>query len=91
MKVIAKTGREDIATVYIAEFEGNRRIEFVESVQPPLPIEKKWVLIISSLFGCCVNCRFCDAGGGYGGKLSKSELLSQIDYMVKNRYTRQQI
>ena len=86
MKVLAKTGREDIAIVYIAEFDSKKRIEFVESIQPPLSREKKWVLIISSLFGCCINCQFCDAGGNYEGKLSKSELLAQIDYMVKSRY-----
>jgi len=86
MKVIAKTGREDIATVYIAEFKDGKRVEFVESIQPPLKREQKWVLIISSLFGCCVNCKFCDAGGNYEGKLSKQQLISQIDYMVKTRY-----
>ena len=86
MKVIAKTGKEDLATVYIAEFASKKRVEFVESIQPPLSREKKWVLIISSLFGCCINCQFCDAGGNYEGKLSKNELLAQIDYMVKNRY-----
>jgi len=86
MKVLAKTGREDIATVYIAEFDNKKRVEFVESIQPPLSREEKWVLIISSLFGCCINCQFCDAGGNYEGKLSKNELLAQIDYMVKNRY-----
>ncbi len=86
MKVVAKTGTENIATVYIAKFNDNKNVEFVESIQPPLPREKKWVLIISSLFGCCINCRFCDAGGDYKGILTKNELLAQIDYMVKNRY-----
>lgn len=86
MKVNAKTGRDDIATVYVAEFDGGKRVEFVESIQPPLTREKKWVLVISSLFGCCVNCKFCDAGGDYQGKLSKEELFAQIDYIVKNRY-----
>jgi 23S rRNA (adenine2503-C2)-methyltransferase len=86
MKVLAKTGRDDIATVYVAEFGGKKRIEFVESIQPPLKREEKWVLIISSLFGCCINCQFCDAGGNYYGKPTKDELLAQIDYMVVNRY-----
>lgn len=86
MKVIAKTGREDIATVYIAEFENGKRVEFTESIQPPLTREQKWVIIISSLFGCCINCQFCDAGGNYTGKLSKEQLFAQIDYPVKNRY-----
>lgn len=86
MKILGKTGREDIATVYVGEFLGNKRVEFVESVQPPIPRDKKWVLIISSLFGCCVNCSFCDAGGNYQGKLSYNELLSQIDFLIKKRY-----
>jgi len=86
MQVIAKTGTEDIATVYVARFDNDKCVEFVESIQPPLPREKKWVLIISSLYGCCINCRFCDAGGNYKGVIKKNELLAQIDYMVKNRY-----
>lgn len=86
MKVLAKTGREDLATVYIAEFDGGKRVEFTESIQPPLTRKEKWVIIISSLFGCCVNCLFCDAGGNYRGKLSKEQLFAQIDYPVKNRY-----
>jgi 23S rRNA (adenine2503-C2)-methyltransferase len=87
MKILAKTGREDLANVYIAETPSGKRIEFVESVQPPIPREKKWVLIISSLFGCCVGCTFCDAGGNYQGKLSKDELFAQIDFLIRNRYS----
>jgi 23S rRNA (adenine2503-C2)-methyltransferase len=86
MKIQAKAGRDDIATVYIAETEEGKQIEFVESVQPPLTREEKWVLIVSSLFGCPVKCRFCDAGGSYQGILSKEQIFSQIDYMVKKHY-----
>jgi 23S rRNA (adenine2503-C2)-methyltransferase len=85
MKIISKIGRDDIANVYLAEING-KKIEFVESVQPPIPREKKWVLIISSLCGCPVKCKFCDAGGFYSGKLSSEELLAQIDFMVKKRF-----
>jgi 23S rRNA (adenine2503-C2)-methyltransferase len=86
MKVIARTGREDIAVVYIAEMDGGRRIEFVESVQPPIPREEKWVLIVSTLFGCPVRCRFCDAGSRYHGPLPARGMIAQIDYMVERRY-----
>jgi len=85
LKIIAKAGRDDIATVYIAEING-KKIEFVESIQPPIPREKKWVLIISSLYGCPVKCKFCDAGGNYQGKMSKDELLCQIDFLVQKRF-----
>lgn len=91
MKILAKAGRDDLATVYIAENNRGSRIEFVESVQPPVPRDKKWVLIVSSLFGCPVKCRFCDAGGCYSGKLSEEDLFFQIDYMIKNRFQDEKI
>ncbi|MBS3819687.1 radical SAM protein [bacterium] len=86
MKIRAKTEESDIATVYIGEFEENKRVEFVESVQPPIPKEKKWVLLVSSMFGCPVKCRFCDCGIEYNGKLSYAQLLAQIDYLVDKYY-----
>ena len=86
MKTIARTGDDNIAMVYVAEMDGGKLVEFVESVQPPLPREKKWVLIVSTLYGCPVGCRFCDAGEYYRGKLTKNEIISQIDYLVRSRF-----
>ncbi|MGQ9534845.1 MAG: radical SAM protein [bacterium] len=86
MKIIGRTGREDIAIVYIAEMKKGFYSEFVESVQPPLPREEKWVLIVSTLYGCPVRCKICDAGGVYKGKLSADEILEQIDFLVRNRF-----
>jgi len=86
MRVKAWTGSDDVAKVYIAEADGGRHIEFVESVEPPLPRSEKWVLIVSTLFGCPGGCRFCDAGGSYGGKLAAEEILFQTDYMIDRRY-----
>ena len=92
MRILAKAGREDIAIIYIAEMgekgrgEGKNLVEFVESVQPPIPREEKWVLIVSTLFGCPVGCAFCDAGRNYRGKLSREEILSQIDFLITNRF-----
>ena len=85
MDVVYKTENSDIATVYIGDFGENRFAEFVESVQPPTPLEKKWVLIISTLFVCPVGCRMCDAGKFYGGKISVEEIFSEIDYPVIKR------
>ena len=86
MHIVAKTGNKDIATVFIAETDNGKLVEFVESVQPPIPRHEKWVLIISTSYGCPVGCRFCDAGGYYQGKLSKDEIFSQIDYLIKARF-----
>jgi 23S rRNA (adenine2503-C2)-methyltransferase len=86
MKIVASTGTDDIARVYIADFGDGRLVEFVESVQPPLPRREKWVLIVSTLFGCPVGCLMCDAGHAYRGKLSKADLFAQIDFLVKKRF-----
>lgn len=86
MKIICQTGRDDIAFVYVAELADGKRVEFVESIQPPIPREKKWVLIISTLHGCPVRCRFCDAGGWFQGALRADEMLGQIDFLVGQRY-----
>jgi 23S rRNA (adenine2503-C2)-methyltransferase len=86
MKVIASTGREDIAMVYIAELKQGKLVEFVEAVQPPIPRDKKWVLLVSTMYGCPVGCAMCDAGGFYHGKVSKEDIFAQIDYMVRKHY-----
>ncbi len=86
MKILNSAGREGLATAYVAEIGAGRLIEFAESVQPPLPLAEKWVLMISSLFGCPIRCAFCDAGGHYEGKLSKSEIFEQLDFLVERRF-----
>ncbi|MBN1667301.1 MAG: hypothetical protein JW862_09430, partial [Anaerolineales bacterium] len=82
MKVVASAGREDIAVVYVAEVEPGRFLEFVEAVQPPKPRHEKWVLMISTLYGCPVGCAMCDAGGYYHGRVTRQDLLAQIDHVV---------
>lgn len=91
MKVVYRTEHSEIATVFVGDFGGDRYAEFVESVQPPFKIEKKWVLIVSTLFGCPVGCKMCDAGKFYGGKLSEEEIFSQIDYPVLLRFPQRSI
>ena len=86
MKVVASTGNEDIAMVYIVETSSGNLVECVESVQPPLPREKKWVLLVSTMFGCPIGCLMCDAGGYYHGKPTKDEIIAQIDFLVDKRF-----
>lgn len=85
MEIVAKYGRDDLAILYIAQEDG-KFIEFVESLQPPVPRDKKWVLILSTMFGCPVKCSMCDAGTYYHGKISYDVMYKQIDYMVSKRY-----
>ena len=85
MKVVASAGNQDIAMVYVVEFpEG--LVECVEAIQPPRSREEKWVLMISTLFGCPISCQMCDAGGHYRGKLTEEEMFSQIQYLIDQRY-----
>jgi 23S rRNA (adenine2503-C2)-methyltransferase len=86
VKVIASTGREDIAVVYIVETRSGGLVECVEAAQPPIPRDIKWVLLVSTMYGCPVSCPMCDAGGAYRGKLSAEEILAQIDFLVRKRY-----
>ena len=86
MKVIASTGRDDIAVVYILDYGGERLVECVEALQPPFSREDKWILLVSVMYGCPVRCMMCDAGGFYSGKLSAEEIFHQIDFLVRRRY-----
>ncbi len=86
IKVHASAGKEDIAMVYIVETSSGNLVECVESVQPPLPREKKWVVLVSTMFGCPIGCIMCDAGGYYHGKPTRDEILAQIDFLVEKRF-----
>jgi len=86
MKIVASTGREDVAVVYIVEYPDGKLLECVESLQPPLPREEKWVLLISTMFGCPVGCTMCDAGGHYEGKPSSEQIFAQLDFLVYQRF-----
>ena len=86
MKVVAAAGKADLAVVYIGKMRDDRFVEFVESIQPPIPRKKKWVLIVSSLFGCPIGCSFCDGGITYKGKLSRKEIFAQIDFPIRKRF-----
>lgn len=86
MKVFSVTGRNDVAMVYMADMGAGRLIEFVEALQPPYERDERWILMVSTLYGCPVRCLFCDAGGGYRGKPTAEEILTQIDYMVDKWY-----
>lgn len=86
MKILAVYGREDIAIVYLGETSKGSFVEFVEALQPPFPISEKWVLIVSTLKGCPVRCKMCDAGGYYEGVLEEDEIMEQVQYMVERRF-----
>ena len=85
MKIIGHRGNPDIATVFLADF-GKRYAEFVESRQPPLSWNEKWVLILSVSFGCPIKCAMCDAGGNFFGHLSAEQMVEQAEFLIRRRF-----
>ena len=83
MRVFAVAGKSELATVYMADMGDGRLLEFVEACQPPYGRDERWILMVSTLYGCPVKCLMCDAGGTYRGKPSADEILAQVDYMVR--------
>jgi 23S rRNA (adenine2503-C2)-methyltransferase len=86
VKIVASTGRPEMAVVYIGELADGRRVEFVEALQPPAPREDKWILLVSTMCGCPVGCKMCDAGGSFGGLLSREAIFDQIDALIRKRF-----
>src|SRR3989338_2639782 len=85
MIITKQLGNEELATVYVGQI-GDNNLEFAESLQPQLPLEEKWVLTISCLYGCPVKCLMCDAGQQYYGNISKEDIFKQIDYSVTKKF-----
>jgi 23S rRNA (adenine2503-C2)-methyltransferase len=86
MRLISSSGNPDLAMVHVAEDDIGRRIEFVDSIQPPRSREEKWVVIVSTMYGCPVGCQICDAGGGYKGKVDAEDMLWQVREAVAQRF-----
>lgn len=80
-RILLKSGRPDLAEVYLARMRGDRKylVEFVDACAVAGGDRReKWVVIISTQFGCPAGCLMCDAGGGYHGDLTADEMIWQI-------------
>lgn len=86
MKIISEQGNPELASVFIAELDDGHNIEFVESIQPPRTRQEKWVNVISTMVGCPVACKMCDAGGGFSRHLTAQELHEQIDILAQSKF-----
>lgn len=85
MQIISQHGDPTLAEVYVARFRSDDRFlaEFVDARDPDIPMERKWVIIVSTQFGCPIACKMCDAGGDYRGNLTADEMIAQIDCIVE--------
>lgn len=84
IKILYSTGDKNLAQVFVARFRNSDRLmaEFVDVCDPKTSSDEKWVIIISTQFGCPIKCAMCDAGGNYNGDLTTEEMLAQIDYII---------
>jgi len=85
MQIVSRQGDPNLAEVYVAKFRGDDRFtaEFVDARDPERDPLYKWVVIVSTQFGCPVACPMCDAGGDYAGDLTAQEIFAQIDHVVE--------
>jgi 23S rRNA (adenine2503-C2)-methyltransferase len=86
VRLKSSSGNPELAMVHVAEDDGGRRLEFVDSIQPPRTREEKWVVIVSTMYGCPVGCQICDAGGDYQGKVDAEGMLWQVRRAVEERF-----
>jgi 23S rRNA (adenine2503-C2)-methyltransferase len=80
MEIVQQTGLRDLATVHVARMRGPEGplVEFVDGLDINHTREEKWIINVSTQFGCPVKCRFCDAAGDYRGNCSAQEILDQV-------------
>ncbi len=84
MEVEGTSGISELATVYVARMRGagGPLVEFVDGLDPRHERGEKWMVNISTQFGCPVGCLFCDAGGDYRGDCTAEEMLDQIRFVL---------
>jgi 23S rRNA (adenine2503-C2)-methyltransferase len=80
MRIVASHGQSDVATVLVGRARGANGplIEFVDGAADGRPRTEKWIINVSTQFGCPIGCLFCDAGGGFQGNCTADEMLSQV-------------
>ncbi len=84
MKIVTLSGEPRVAEVAIAQFRNDPRfmLEIVDGLIPPLDRDEKWLINISTQFGCPVGCPCCDAGFAFVGNPTADELLDQVRWAL---------
>jgi 23S rRNA (adenine2503-C2)-methyltransferase len=83
-EVLRVSGDPDVAEVAVLRFRGDDRhqVETVDGLTPPLPRARKWIINLSTQFGCPVGCPFCDAASAFHGNLRVDELMAQVAWAL---------
>ncbi|NMC70660.1 MAG: radical SAM protein [Myxococcales bacterium] len=85
MEVLRVSGVPGVAEVGVLRFRGDDRycVETVDGLAPPLGRREKWIVNVSTQFGCPVGCPFCDAALAYHGEPTADELLAQVRWVLE--------
>ncbi len=88
MEMVLEKGLDEVARVFAATYRGDNDLilEFVDSLTGSCSIDEKWVVVVSSQFGCPVGCLMCDTYDYYKGNPTAEELLSQVDHVIRRRF-----
>lgn len=88
MEIVSRSGLSEVAEVFVARMRGSNEhcIEFVDGLDTRCPRREKWIINVSTQFGCPVGCVFCDAGFRYLGDLTAEEMLCQVRF-VRDRHS----
>jgi 23S rRNA (adenine2503-C2)-methyltransferase len=83
-EVLGVSGDPAVAEVAVLRLGGRPEavVEVVDGLTPPLGRDDKWIVNLSTQFGCPVGCPTCDAGGGYRGQPDAAGLLAQVDWAL---------
>jgi 23S rRNA (adenine2503-C2)-methyltransferase len=87
MEILEHKGNPELAEIYVARMRSSplSLVEFVDAIDPRYSRKQKWVVTVSTQFGCPVQCLFCDSGGFFDGNLTADEILAEIDHVVRRR------
>jgi len=88
MQIIEKRGNPELAEIFVAKLreKTDALVEFVDAIDPRYSRDEKWVITVSTQFGCPVKCLICDAGRFFAGNLTEEEIIGEIDYVLKRRF-----
>jgi 23S rRNA (adenine2503-C2)-methyltransferase len=85
MELLRVSGEPELAEIAVLRFRGDDRycVETVDGLTPPQPRRDKWIVNVSTQFGCPVGCPFCDAALAFHGNPTADELLAQVRWALE--------
>jgi len=77
IEVLKRRSVPGVGTVFVGRLPGGL-VEFVDGLAEGRGRRDKWVIGVSTMYGCPVRCVFCDAAHSYSGRVSAEGLLEQV-------------